>query len=354
MQPLIHAVLIDDDANHIVKFEEQAKIPSNVRLKTLHAVKAEGEEPFPSIMEYLTNPTNPINLVFCDIRLDESRESDLVGIELIHRLEKHFKGRLPFGIAFITGYESVYSANMLVEMVSPTTLCGFAVKWSMLEPPRSFPDMIDRILQNFQNKFVYRLKGGDGLGESDFAEHYTWYFKGYFDEYLNRSFRVDKVNGQILRLPLRQIIAFERMVGRDAKSVIYYIPEGQNFIEQTEVEYYFEDLCTSLADLDFRPLNTNGVEEGERLSRSMPPNLDHPVVFARVASKFLVNLQYPAWSKMSSIRRADGIIEPIHGQGTWLQTKARLVDGMPLQIHTHRECSWGKEFLEKWFVSLSA
>jgi len=351
-QPIIHAVLIDDDAEDIQQFIELAQLPPQVRLKTLRAKKSEGPEPFPEVMAYLTNPQNTINLLFCDIALDKSREADAVGVELVHRLEDHYRGRLPFAVAFVTGMASLFAVNMLVEMVSPTTLCGFAVKWQMPQPSRSFPDMIARILQNFQNKFVYRLKGGDGLAEPDFKENYTWFFKGYFDDYMNRSFRVDTLNGQMLRLPLRQIIAFERMGGRDAKSVIYFVPEVQNSIEQAEVDYYFEDLCTSLADLDFRPFDAKDMEDGERKSRSMAPSPDHPVVFARVATTFLLNLQHPTWSQLPSVLR-NGEVKYANGNGTWLQSGLRLSNGQPLQVRTRPDCIWGRDYLKKWFTSLT-
>lgn len=348
--PIIHAVLIDDDKDDIDQFKELANLSDNVRLQTLHAKKSEGEEPFPEVMAYFANPPNPINLVFCDIRLDTSRESDMVGVELIHRLTQHF-GRLPFGIAFVTGVSSVFAANMLVEMVSPTTLCGFAVKWQMPQPSRSFPDMIALILQNFQHKFIYRLNGGDGLADYDVAENYTWFFKGYLDDYLNRPFRVDTLAGQPFRLPLHQIVAFE---SRPANVVMYYTTklDKKEQLNSVDIYYNFEDLCTSLADLDFRPSNANDLEQGERRSRTFEPRTDQPIVFARVASKYLVNLQHRTWEQRPAVHR-EGEVKYANGTGTWLQTNALLPDRQPFQVRTRADCPWGRNFLREWLAGLA-
>jgi hypothetical protein len=254
MKVQLNALLIDDDLEDIQKFKEDAKLPSYVMLDTVHAKFGDGPEYLDRLVEKVTRAQRQVNLLFIDLSLDPSRESDPTGIELLQKLETHYKGQLPFGVAFVTRYDNIFATNLLVEMVSPTTLCGFVKKWGMSYPSRTFAEMVGMVVKNFENKFSWRLSSKDGFEEHDMASSYDWFYNGYLEEYLNRMFRVAVIgSSDFLRTPLRHIVAFERLSGRNALAKVHCLSDGGTVLQAAEVDYYFEDLCTALADLDFRP-----------------------------------------------------------------------------------------------------
>ncbi len=333
---MINAVLIDDIPAEAERFQAKAKLPDDVRLHVIHSIE-EAEA-------YLTDTDNDLDLVFCDVRLKGDHESDPEGFYLIQRVEERL-GKLPFGIVFVTAYSSIYAVNLLVEQISPATLCGFAVKWELTQPRQmSFEEQIALAITHFRKKFTPRIVGVSTDGAEEIEPVSRWYFNDYLRHYLNERMAFDVLESgdavRTLRVRISDIVAIYR---EDEHLVHLYFLQGEQ-LQRVRIDYKFDQLAHALHSISF------GKGDDPQPALRREPHSVQRVrgpVFAKVAAKWVVNLHYPHWRWANKF---DG--DEVQGYSVWLINHLPAAGLAALAIKTHRECEWGRDWMRSLFLRL--
>lgn len=326
----MNAVLIDDDQRDIELFHLRSGIDRNeVNLTVFSNIEA--------AESYLVNPENIIDLVFCDVRLDDGKEAEPTGFYLIRRIEDHL-GRLPFGVIFLTRYEQIFAVTLLVEQLSPTTLCGFVVKWDLDQPRQmEFKEQIRRSIQTFQGKFTRRVIDIKTDGVEEVEPVYKYFFNDYLRQYENERINFDFLlpEGAIetRAVALKNIVALQ-----DDNGVWLHYLQGRQ-LQRQQIDVPFKAM-TAVFDV----LDCTSEHDPRPALRSLPysPFLSRGPVFLQVRPQWIVNLHHANWHWSPQYQG-----QYCNGAGIW------LIAGPELTIRNAcREAPWAGKWLrgvlQKW------